>query len=141
MNDLRIYYRFDAIGLDYSSEKDVKKYSEELTSFDNLSNQFYNLKVAFDTASKERADIAINIFPDICGVTELDVYHRIHRKLFSKEIKKQCFYLYMIKYEPSEDTDAMYEYESKDIEEVKNIFNDLLTKHKAPELIMWKRVL
>lgn len=34
----------------------VKKYSKELKTFDDLSAQLHEIKIAFDTASDERAD-------------------------------------------------------------------------------------
>lgn len=139
MNGLKIYYRFKPIGIDYSSERDVKKYSQKLNSFADLSEQFQKMKVAFETKSNERADITINILPDISGVTELHVYHDIKRKLFSKEIKKQCFSLCMTRYE--NDTDALYEYETTNIEEVECIFYELITNLTIPDLSKFERIL
>lgn len=139
--DLKFYYRFMPLGVDYTSKKDIEKYSTELKTFDNLSNQFHKLKVAFDTASKERADIAVNVLPDIFGVTELCVYHNIKRKLFSKDIKKQCFFLCLTRYEPPNEIHALYEYETTNIKEVESIFSGLINNQLIPDLNNWKRIL
>ena len=139
MNNLKFYYRFEPIAVDYSSERDVKKHSKELNAFNDLSEQFHKLRIAFDAASNERADIQINILPDILGITEICVYHRIKRKLFSKAIKKQCFFLCITRYEPPNETHALYEYETTSIEEIERIFNELITNQIIPNLNIWKR--
>lgn len=99
------------------------------------------MKTAFETASNERADIAINIFPDFHGVTELLVYHKIKRKLFSKEIKENCFVLCITKYESPNDAHALYEYKTTDFNEVMCVFSELITNRILPELKRWQRIL
>ena len=87
--------------------------------------------------------MVINILPDIFGVTEISVYHKIKHKLFSKEIKKQCFTLCITRYEdkaPYEEL-ALYDYETVDIAEVKSIFYELINNHTLPKLNNWKRIL
>ena len=86
-------------------------------------------------------DITVNVLPDILGVTELYVYHKIKRKLFSKDIKKQSFSFCITKYEQSDDTHALYEYETINFKEVENIFNELIINHAIPKLNTWKRIL
>jgi|GEM_PF-5023485 len=39
MRDVNYYYRFQAIALDWSSEKDIKKHTNKLNSFDDLTEQ------------------------------------------------------------------------------------------------------
>jgi len=138
MSNVKYYYRFEAVGIDWSSEKDIKKHNKELISFDDLSDQFDKLKAAFDNASKERADIAINAFPLVSGwVAEFQVYHNIKYKLFSKEVKNQNFALSISKYNNHEEL-GMYDYFTTDFGEVKQIFYDIIVNQKLPELSKWK---
>jgi len=37
MSNLKFYYRFKPIAVNYSSERDVKKHSQALNAFDDLS--------------------------------------------------------------------------------------------------------
>jgi len=124
------YYRFRGIGIDFTDEKEIKKYNSELLSFDDLADQFRRLRAAFENKGRERADIMINVLPEVSGVAELSVFHNIKRKLFSKEIKKQCFSLCITKY--NSDELGLYFYDTSDIGEVETIFEEFVKHQKLP---------
>lgn len=136
MEQIKLYYRFKAIAIDFLDEKEIKKYNAELLSFSCLDEQFDKLKFAYDNATKECADIKINALPDISGVIELEVYHRIKHKLFSHTIKSNCFSLCVTKFDEHNQL-SLFFYETMNFKEVKKIFEDFIVSHKIPELSKW----
>ena len=137
MEQSKLYYRFKAIGIDCSDEKEIKKYNSELTSFDCLNDQFIKLKSAYENATKERADIVVNALPDLSGVSELQVYHNIKYKLFSHAVKSNCFSLCISKFNNSDQL-SLFFYDTENFDEVKQIFEDFIVNNIIPDLSKWK---
>ena len=135
MEPHNFYYRFKAMAIDFSDEKDVKKYSQELTSFSCLNDQLNKLKSAYDNATKERADIIINVLPCVAGVTELQVFHNIRFKLFSHTVKVNCFSFCATKFD--DDKLYLHFYDTNDFNEVKRIFEGFIEKKSIPDLNNW----
>lgn len=133
----KFYYRFEAVGIDVSDEQEIKKYNSELTSFDCLNERLRILKTAFDYATKERADIILDVLPEISGVIELQVYHSIRYKLFSRTVKRNCFSLCITKYNDIGQM-GLYFYDTTDFNEVKQILTDFIEKKAIPDLSNWK---
>ena len=132
------YYRFKPIGIDFSDEKEIKKHNRELTSFSCISDQLGKLQSAYDNATKERADIIINVLPEISGVNELQVFHNVRYKLFSHTVKRNCFSLCVTKFDNSDQLN-LYFYDTEDFNEVKQIFEDFIEKKIIPDLSKWER--
>ena len=89
--DSKLYYRFDAIGIDCFDEDDIKEHSRELISANCLNEQFDKLRSAYEQATRNRADVIINAVPEISGIFEIAAYHKIAYKLFSRKVKSNCF--------------------------------------------------
>ena len=122
MDQHKFYYRFKPIGIDHSKEQEIRKYNQELVSFEELSVQFDMLK---------------NALPDIGGVVEISVYHKIKFKFFSRTVRQNVFSLCVDRY--NEDNKLiLYNYETVDIEEVKLIFREFIQAHILPDLNKWK---
>lgn len=137
MDEHKFYYRFKPIGIDHSKEQEIRKYNQELVSFEELSVQFDMLKNAYDKAVKTRADIIINALPDIGGVVEISVHHKIKFKFFSRMVRQNVFSLCVDRY--NEDNKLiLYNYETVNIEEVKLIFREFIQAHILPDLNKWK---
>ncbi|MDR1697375.1 MAG: hypothetical protein LBR37_00420 [Erysipelotrichaceae bacterium] len=139
MANYKFYYGFNAITIDYSSTSDIKKYYKPLNSFTDLSERFHQLKMAFDNKLKERAELSVVILPDISGLVELQVFHRIQYRFFSREVKHQCFIVCATKYEDNGETIALYEYKTTSFNEVKTIFSELVEDHIVPKFGKWLR--
>ncbi len=129
-------YRFNAIGIDISDVNEVRKYNSVLSSVHCLDEQFDKLESSYKNATKERADIIINVLPDISGVAELSVYHKIDFKLFSRTVKRNCFSLCISKY--NNDTLSLYFYNTDNFVEVKQIFVDFIEHKTVPDLSDWE---
>lgn len=130
-------YRFDSIPVDFTDQEDIYKHNSPLNNTDDLESQFNKMLFAYKNLLNERADLAVNAFPEVNGVAELSVYHALKRKLFSKAIKKHCFSLCMTRYEG--DKLYLYFYETQDIEKVKLFFVDWIREGKLPDLSQWQR--
>ena len=91
MADQKFFYRFEPIVIDFSDEREIRKYGRELHSFDDLSTQLKSLRSAFEQATKVRADIIVNMLPSVSGAVELTVFHKIRYKFFSHTLKKIVF--------------------------------------------------
>lgn len=137
MAQYTFFYRFEPLGIDFSSAKEIKQYNSELTSFSCLENQLNKLKFAYDNATKERADIAIDVLPDLSGVAELQVYHKIKFKLFSHKLKLNCFSICISKYNTKNEL-SLFFYETENFDEVKQILKDFIENKTLPELSGWK---
>ncbi len=137
MADQKFFYRFEPIVIDFSDEREIRKYGRELHSFDDLSTQLKSLRSAFEQATKVRADIIVNMLPSVSGAVELTVFHKIRYKFFSHTLKKNCFSIDLLKYNEA-DVLGMYFYETTDFSEVVRIFSDLIEKRTLPELQKWK---
>jgi len=137
LNSHEFFYRFKAIGIDFSDENEIRKYNSALSSIHCLDEQFNNLETSYINATKERADIVINVMPDISGVIELSVFHNIVFKLFSHTVKRNLFSLCLTKYN-NNDTLELYFHDTDNIKEVKTIFKNFIENHSVPNLSDWK---
>ena len=137
--DIKLYYRFEPIGIDVADENEVKRYNEELTSFSALERQFALLETAFNDRLKERADIIINAVPSVNGVAEISVFHNIRYKLFSRTVKWHKLSLCVTYYDESGNS-RLYFYDTKDIAEVRNIFEQFINKYQVPDFSVWEKV-
>ncbi|MDE6105242.1 MAG: hypothetical protein K2G38_06155 [Clostridia bacterium] len=138
MEQIKFYYRFKAIAVDFLDEKEIKKYSEELSSFSCLDGQFAKLKSAYENAEKERADIIVNAMPDISGVIELQVFHNIKYKLFSHTVKRNSFSLCVTQFDESNHV-SLYFYDTLNFNEVKQIFENFISNKTIPDLSKWNK--
>ena len=138
MSEQGLYYRFEDNFVDFYNEKEVKKRNLPLTSFDCLSEQLYNLEAAYKDQTKESADIIINAIPEICGVAEIYVCHKIKFKLFSRAVKVNCFSMCISRIELNEEL-YLYEYDTEDFGEVRQVLEDFVKNKKLPDLSKWKR--
>ena len=140
MEQTRFYYTFEPAAIDVSDEKEAKKYGRPFIGFENdLSDRFRRLKEVYDRAEKEDVHITVNAFPPVSGVAEIAVFHEIKFRLFSRAVKKQCFFLCITKYE-ADGTMDLYEYETNDFRETEQIFRDFLQEGALPDLTRWKRI-
>lgn len=137
MEQIKFYYRFKPVFIDFLSEKEIKKYNSELSSFGCLEEQLNILNYSYNNATKERADIIINPLPAISGVTELQVYHKIKFKLFSHDIKENCFCLCITKFN-NENELSLFFRNTENFFEVTQIFEDFIENGTIPELHEWK---
>lgn len=136
MDKVKMYYRFEAIGIDVTDEREVRKYNEELTSFACLERQLNMLETAYNDKLKERADIFVNALPSVSGLYELSVFHNIKFKLFSKTVKSQNFSLCATYYDESGKS-YLYYCTSQDIKEVRRIFEDFVNEYRIPDFSQW----
>ena len=136
MGPHEFYYRLKPLGIDYSNKKDIVKYNDVLNSFNDLSEQFDALQRAFDQLEKTRADIIINVLPDISGVVEISVYHKIKFKFFSQKVKQNVFSLSIDKYD-SDGKLSLFSYETSSLDEVKFIFRDFIDNNNVADLDKW----
>ena len=136
MNETIFSYRIEPIGIDFTDQKDIRKYNRPLQSFAETAERFETMRLAHENAGKERADLTVNAYPPVGEATELTVFHDIRFKLFSRAIKKNCFSLCLTKY--CGDKLRLYFYETQDIAEVKQIFSDWIESGKLPDLSQWK---
>lgn len=134
----KFYFRFKPIFIDNSDEKEIVKYNQVLHFFDELSPRFSELKKAYDNNEKNRADIIVNVLPDICGVTEISVYHKIKFKLFSKVSKQNVFSICIEQY-AEDDSLSLFFYDTADFNEMKQIFSDFINEYTLPDLSKWQR--
>jgi hypothetical protein len=132
----KIYYYFKPIGIDFSSEKEIKKHCTELSDFKELGEQFNKLKQAFIASSKDRCDIGLVFYPIFMGIVDIQVFHKISFKLFSKKVKKQSFYISASKYD-NDGVLTMYSHETLDFSEVIQIFSSLVNDKELPRLNEW----
>lgn len=136
-------YRFDGYGIDgyngYAGpdEVEIKKRNSTLTSFSCLEEQFNKLESAYINATKKRQNIIINVSPTISGIYELSVYHKIKRKFFSRTIKVNCYSLYICKLVDANKI-CDWNYQTNDINKVKQIFRNFYEKQIAPDLTDWE---
>jgi hypothetical protein len=140
MNQIKYYYRLEPIAIDNWDEHDIKKYNRELNSFDDLSKPFEFLKKSYETLTTEPMVISVCITPDqqpnLNNVIEINVFHYIKRKLFSKEIKKHCFRITLTATTP--DHIDLYSYETTDFDFVKQIFYNYIVNQQTPDTSLWK---
>ena len=61
--DSKLYYRFDAIGIDCFDEDDIKEHSRELISASCLNEQFDKLRSAYVQATSNREDVLLTALP------------------------------------------------------------------------------
>ena len=135
--DSKFYCRIDASMVDYCDEKEVREHSREMASFCDLSERFSLLKRAYETANKEHTNIVINPLPPMSGVAELSVFHCVKRKIFSRKVKANFFYLSIDRYDSFGEM-GWYECKTESIEKVEEIFRDFIEKRKLPSLLGWK---
>lgn len=136
MNNLTYYYRFEPIAIDVSSEKEIKKYNQQLVSFADLSQQLDKMRYAFQNEEKDRCDIIINVLPNTYGVVEFAVYHELKRKLFSRQVKTNRFSMCLSKF----DCDGMlslYDLATDNFFEVAKLLQDFVENGVAPDLSHW----
>lgn len=126
------YYRFNSIGVDLSSVNDVEKHSQKLVSFADIEGRLQQLKYAFRNKEKARQDLFVTSVGKT--IAELSVYHNIKFKLFSKNLKKQCFSLCL-----DCNDGKLYFYETDDFDFVAQLFEDFV-KNKLPETSKWECV-
>ncbi len=139
MEEYRFYFNTEGLGLDCTDEKDVELYALPLTNFDCLTEYFYKMQTAHENGFRDKVQIlTINVFPDVSGVFEFIVHHDIRRKLFSRKLKKNCFVLCVSQYE--NDGIAMYEYETENISEAKQLLKDFVCNYTVPNFDSWKRL-
>lgn len=136
MDTYNFYYRFEAFSIDEVNENEIKKYNSELISVECLKNQLSKLKLAYDNQTKDRADIIINVYPALTGVTELGVYHKIKYKLFSHKVTQQ-FYSIQISKGNTKGL-GVYFYNTNNFDEVKKILLDFIKDYKIPDLSNWE---
>ena len=137
MDDVKIYYRFKAIAIDFSDINEVEKYSTLLKDYSDLKEQLALLKTSYDNEVKERADIALVAVPEISGVVEMSAFNDLRFHLFSRKVKKHCISMCITKYEDNEAL-GMYFKEFNNFEEVENIFKEFVNNHKLPDLKTWE---
>ncbi len=136
-------YRFNGVSIDgyngYAGpdELEIKKRNSKLTSFNCLEEQFNKLESAYINATKKREHLIINVSPTISGIYELRVYHKIKRNFFSRAIKVNCYSLYICKL-VSDNKICDYNYQTNDINIVKQIFENFYKKQVVPDLNNWK---
>ncbi len=135
MDDVQFYYRLKPIAIDFTDQREVEKYNSVLLSMSCLDEQFDKLEVAYRDQTKERADIIVTVIPAIDGVMELSVYHQIRRRLFSREIKYNDFFLTIERLVG--DSTYLYWYDTEDIQEVKQMFADMIENKQIPDLTKW----
>lgn len=137
---MKFYYRLNGMGIDNWDEKEVLKYNEELNSFEDLAQPFERLKEAFENKSKDRVDIMVCVLPGktshTYGVIEVTACHIIKKKLFSGEIKKQCYALSVTK-EGREESTMLYFKETTNFEEVKTLFYTYIVEQMNLQLSGW----
>lgn len=137
--DKKFYFRFNPIGIDVADEKEVKKYNDELISFAALEKQFALLETAYNNKLKERADIIVDALPCVENIAELAVFHNIKYKLFSRSVKWQKFSLCATSYEEN-GCSCLYFYDSHNITEVRQMFENFINEHKIPDFSKWEKV-
>lgn len=133
----KLYYRFDAIGIDCFDEDDIKEHSRELISASCLNEQFDKLRAAYEQATCNRADVIINAVPEISGILEIAAYHKIAYKLFSRKVKSNCFCVCITHIDDCEKL-RLYFLRTDDFYAVKKIFTDFIEFGKRPDLSAWK---
>jgi len=120
------------LGIDNFDVKDVIKNNKVLNNFEELSDCFELLQKSYETQSKERAQIVVCLRPDeaysLNEVVEVNVFHKIKNKFFSKEIVENTFSLCITKGSPT-GIDSYFK-NSHDIDEVKQIFYDYIVNKK-----------
>lgn len=135
MDNHQFYYRFKAKGIDCGDPEEVEKHNSVLISMYCLDEQFGRLEAAYRDATKDSADIIVDVIPAIDGVMEMSVCHQFRRKLFSREIKYNNFFL-TIQWLVGDSWD-LYWYETEDIQEVKQLFADMIENKQIPDLTKW----
>lgn len=134
----KFFYRFKPIGIDFTDEREIRKYNSELTSFNCLEDQFTKLEYAYKNATKERADIVINVIPKLSGVIEISVFHKIKYKLFSRIVKSQCYSFCITQFDDSNQL-SLFFHDTENFKEVKQIFQDFIENQAIPDLKNWKQ--
>lgn len=142
MNQVKYYYRLNSKGIDNWDKKDVENNNQILVSFDVLLEPLELLRTSYENQNKDRAQIIVCVMPDesllLNDVIELSVYHKIKKKLFSKKIKENIYALCITKGSPN-GVDVCF-YNTKDFDEVKQIFHDYVVNQKTPDLSIWEIV-
>ncbi|PWM74261.1 MAG: hypothetical protein DBX59_04010 [Bacillota bacterium] len=137
MEKVNFYYRFEETYLDECKELGIPSGNRELCNFYDLSEQFFKLKKAFDTASKERVPIIVNMDPRISGFDELEVFHFIKYKFLSRKVKINNFLLNLSTYREDGKLE-FYQYQTSDFQEVYRFFENLILEEKLPDYSKWK---
>ncbi|MCM1289721.1 MAG: hypothetical protein NC132_04345 [Corallococcus sp.] len=137
MNNFTYYYRFEAVGIDFSSEKEIRKYNQKLVSFSDVSQQLDKMRYAYDNLQNERADVIINALPDVCGVAEIAVFHEIKRKLFSRQVKINRFSICLSKYDQDGKL-SLYFTSTCDFSAVETILRNFVQNAAIPDLRSWQ---
>ncbi len=132
MHNLTYYYRFEPVGIDLASQKDVERHSEKLVGFSDVESRLQQLKSAFQNQEKARQDLTVTMLGETAA--ELSVFHKIKFKLFSKTVKTQCFSLCLTT------LDCLYFYETDNFDYVQQIFKDFVEKHALPDVSQWECV-
>lgn len=130
-----LYYRFDAVAIDFDSQKDLEKHCQKLTSFTDLAVQLDKMKYAFNNAENVRADVIVNALPCVDGIAEIAVYHKIKSKLFSRQVKSQC--LCMVATHVGENI-TLYTKETQDFAIVESTLKQFVQEGKAPVFVGWQ---
>ena len=132
----KYFYNFDADCGDEHTEDELNWYCKVLNSMDDLSARFEMLRIGYDTQSKERADIYVAVFPTLTGVLSLHVYHQLKRRLFARDVIKNCFVIYL----EVEEANSIhrYEHETMSYKAVITMFYNFVVNHQSPSYSSWK---
>ena len=71
---------------------------QPVSSSEQLQEQLDLFKHALESGQRAKGSITVVALPNVCGVAEISVVHRLRRSLFSKTLKENRFYLLLTRY-------------------------------------------